>query len=125
MKQRIRNHSRSVQNALNGLFWAFYTQPNFQIHVFVGFSIMIASYLLNLSYVECAILALAIVIVIVCELINTALETFIDLLGSEWQGKSKVAKDVAAGMVLTAALGSVFVGLFIFVPRILNIISIN
>lgn len=121
MHRRIGHHTASLRNALNGIFWVFYTQPNFQIHVLVGFMVMIGAYALRIPYVECAVLALTVVFVLVCELINTALEVFVDLLGSEWRGSAKVAKDVSAGMVLVAALGAAVVGLFIFVPPIFRI----
>ncbi|MDQ3098485.1 MAG: diacylglycerol kinase family protein [bacterium] len=122
MHKRLKNHSLSVRNALNGIFWVLYTQPNFQLHVLAGFCIMIAAYLLSLSYVECAVLALTVVFVLVCELINTAIEAFVDLLSSEWQGQSKVIKDVSAGMVLVSAIGSVFIGAFIFIPHLLPLL---
>ncbi len=86
----------------------------------VGFFVMVAAYVFGISWVECAVLALTIVFVLVCELINTALEAFVDLLGSEWRGQAKVAKDVSAGMVLVSALGAIIVGSFIFLPPIVH-----
>ncbi len=83
---------------------------------------MIFAYIFRISYPECAILALTIVFVLVCELVNTAIEAFVDLLSSEWQGQAKIAKDVSAGMVLAGAIGSIFVGLFIFMPHIIPLL---
>ncbi len=122
MRRRFRHHTASIKNALNGIFWVFYTQPNFQLHVLAGFLILVAAYILAIPFGECAILILTVVFVLVCELINTALEAFVDLLSSEWQGQAKVAKDVSAGMVLVAAIGAVIVGLFIFVPHVVQLV---
>jgi diacylglycerol kinase len=124
MQRRFKNHSISVRNALNGIFWVLYTQPNFQLHIIAGFCIIVAAYILELSYIECAILTLTIVFVLVSELINTILEAFVDLLSSEWQGKSKVVKDVSAGMVLIAAMGAILVGFFIFMPHLLPLLTL-
>jgi diacylglycerol kinase len=123
MYKRMRGHSTALANALNGLFWVFRTQPNFQFHMLVGFIVICLAFALGLSGVEVAVLSITIVFVLVCEIMNTILEILIDLYSSEWKGQIKVAKDVSAGMVLVAALGSVIVGSSIFVPHFVRIIN--
>jgi diacylglycerol kinase len=54
--------------------------------------------------------------VIVSEMINTSLEAIVDLITKEHRVQAKIAKDVAAGMVLVGAAGSIVVGLIIFTP---------
>jgi diacylglycerol kinase len=123
MYTRIRHHSASLHNALNGLFWVFRTQPNFQFHIFVGSIVFFIGIILGLSAVELAVLSITVVIVLVCELINTAIELLLDVYTSEWKGQIKVAKDVSAGMVLMAALGSVVVGSCLFVPHFVRLFN--
>jgi diacylglycerol kinase (ATP) len=53
-------------------------------------------------------------------MINTSLEEMVNLITQEHRKEAKIAKDVAAGMVLIAAIGSVIVGIFIFAPYILK-----
>ena len=55
------------------------------------------------------------------ELINTAIETTVDLITKEKNEKAKIAKDVAAGAVLVSAIASAIIGVIIFVPKILLI----
>jgi diacylglycerol kinase len=60
-----------------------------------------------------------IVLVISAEMINTSIEEMTNLITSEHKREAKIAKDVAAGMVLVVSIGAVIVGLYIFTPYIL------
>ncbi len=64
-------------------------------------------------------LALLIVMVVAAEMVNTMVEALVDLVTVEYHPFAKVAKDVAAGVVLLTAIGAVVVGLFIFGPKAL------
>lgn len=66
------------------------------------------------------ILAITILLVILSEMINTSLEEMVNLITNEHKKEAKIAKDVAAGMVLAATVGSVIVGLLVFTPYILK-----
>ena len=52
--------------------------------------------------------------VIFAEMINTAIETVVDLFVDVYHPKAKIAKDVAAGAVVLAACNALIVGYFIF-----------
>ena len=58
---------------------------------------------------------------IALELVNTAVESVVDLVTTERKPLAKVAKDTAAGAVLVAAIMAAIVGLIIFVPRIVSL----
>ena len=70
---------------------------------------------------EMTILVIMILLVILSEMINTSIEEMVDLITSEHKREAKIAKDVAAGMVLIAAIGSVIVGFLIFTPYVLKL----
>jgi diacylglycerol kinase len=59
-----------------------------------------------------------ILVVIVTEMINTVIEEMVDLIVQEHRQQAKIAKDVAAGMVLISAVGSLIVGFLVFGPHI-------
>ncbi len=59
---------------------------------------------------------------IALELVNTAIESVVDLVTTERKPLAKVAKDTAAGAVLVAAIMAAIVGLIIFVPRIASLL---
>ena len=103
--------------------WAFKTQPNFRVHGFFSVLAITLGILLGITHVEMAIIIFTIVLGISGELLNTAVEAMTDLITTEWKTQAKVAKDVAAGMMLFIAFGSVAVGLFIFAPYLLKFFS--
>ncbi|OGV91110.1 hypothetical protein A3A66_01210 [Microgenomates group bacterium RIFCSPLOWO2_01_FULL_46_13] len=111
--------------AINGIRYAFSSQPNFIIHLAVVFLVVILGWFLKVSATDWVVLTLTMVIVLVAEMINTALEAMTDLISKEYRQEAKIAKDVAAGMVLTASLGAVVVGIVIFVPYIFEFLTGN
>lgn len=118
MKKILKQHHISFQNAFAGLWWAISTQPNFRIHLVLSAIAIFLSWFLGISPVEWTIIAFTIVLGLGSEMINTALEAMTDLITTEWRKEAKVAKDVAAGMMLTVAFGALVVGLLILAPKL-------
>jgi len=111
----------SFKFAVEGLIWAFKNQRNLRIHILVGTGVIFLGILLKISFIKMAILFLAIIFVIVCEIINTALELSLDFInGKKYHPSVKVVKDIVAGAVLFAALNAVVVGLIIFCPYLFD-----
>lgn len=118
MREILRKHHISFKNALAGMGWAFRTQPNFRVHfAFSVFALLLAWYF-HISRAETALIVFAIVLGLGAEMINTSLESMTDLITKEWRSEAKIAKDVAAGMMLLVATGAVIVALVIFAPYI-------
>lgn len=118
MRQLIRRHTISVRHALEGLIWAFKSQPNFQIHAVLSTITIAAGLYFRITRTEFLILIFTILLGMAGELINTALESITDLVTTEWRESAKRAKDVSAGMMLFIAFGAIIVAAIIFVPYI-------
>ncbi|MFD1435871.1 diacylglycerol kinase family protein [Kroppenstedtia eburnea] len=114
----------SFRYALEGLKYTLVTQQNMRIHFLAALGVLLFSLWLPLTKVEVLILFVCILLVIVAELINTAVEAVIDLVTRDFHPLAKVAKDVAAGAVLLSAGMAVVVGLSIFYPY-LDILSLQ
>lgn len=116
----LRKHHISFKNAFAGLFWAFRTQPNFRIHaLFTALSIIVGWYV-NLQPFEWVLLVFVIFWGFSAELMNTAIEATCDLITREWRKEAKIAKDVAAGMMLMVAFGAVITGLLLLGPKLIT-----
>jgi len=63
-----------------------------------------ASLWLGKTWIEIALLAGSVIILMVVELLNTAVETAIDRVGPEWHDLSKRAKDMGSAAVLLSLL---------------------
>jgi diacylglycerol kinase len=105
--------------AFAGLAYCFRTQRNFRIHISIAIVATVVGLLLGLTWVEWAVLAVTVALVLSAEVVNTMIEALVDLVTAEYHPLAKVAKDVAAGVVLLTAMGAVVVGLVIFGPRLL------
>ncbi len=79
--------------------------------------------MLGLSWAEWAIVAILIVVVLAAEMVNTMVEALVDLVTDQYHPLAKVAKDVAAGVVLLSAIGSAVVGVLIFLPKIIGLLG--
>ena len=107
---------RSFGFALAGIGFLLRTQRNARIHVVVGAAACGLGAWLHISRVEWAVIVFTIALVLILEGLNTAVEAAIDLASPEIHPLAKAAKDLAAGMVLIAAVASVAVGLLILGP---------
>ncbi len=115
--------NKSFFYAFSGIKTAFKNEPNLRIHLFIGFGAIILAIFLNFTLTEWILLVFTIYFVIVLELINTVLESVVDLVSPEIQPKAKIAKDVSAAVVLIAAGTAIIVGALLFVPKILSLLS--
>lgn len=115
---------QSFRYAFAGLAYTFRTQRNFRIHIALGLLASLAGILLGLSWVEWSVVVLLVVLVLAAEMVNTMVESLVDLVTTEFHPLAKVAKDVAAGIVLMTALGAIVVGLLIFGPKLLALFKV-
>ncbi len=112
----IRRLLRSFRYAFAGLFFLFRTQGNARIELFIGLGAFTVAWWVGISRAEWGVLVLTSCCVIILEGLNTAIEAAVDLASPDVHPLAKSAKDVAAGMVLVAAIASVAVGLIILGP---------
>ena len=64
-------------------------------------------------------LTFATMLVIITEMVNTAIEETVNLVTNKFHPVAKIAKDVAAGAVVLSALNAVIIAIFIFVNKII------
>lgn len=112
---------KSFAYAFNGVSYALKYNRNLRIHFIVALAVLMLSIFFKVTPYEMSILAIMVLLVILSEMINAAIEEMINLITQEHRKEAKIAKDVAAGMVLIAAVGSVIIGSIIFTPYILKL----
>lgn len=115
--------SKSFSFAFEGIKTAFKEEPNFKIHTALGVLALILAFFLGFSRVEWLILLFTISLVLILELINTALESMVNLVSPEIKPEAKIAKDVAASAVLISAILSILVGIVLFVPKLFSLLT--
>lgn len=108
--------TQSFHYAFAGLGYLFRTQRNARVHVAIGAVACAVGAWVRISRVEWAVIIFTIALVLILEGLNTAVEAAIDLASPDVHFLAKAAKDLAAGMVLIAAMASAGVGLLILGP---------
>ncbi len=105
---------KSFADAFRGLKTVWKEERNFRIDVLAALAVLFCIFYFNFSFIESALVILAVVIVLSAEIVNTALE---DLCDKVEPGQDKLIgkiKDIMAAYVLVSALGAAFIGALVF-----------
>jgi len=120
-KFKAKSFKEKIQNALHGIALALAAEKNLRIHFCMGFAVLIFGFLLDVGSQKFCILLLTTALVIVIEMVNSALEFTIDALyKNKYSNLVRFAKDISAGAVLFVSVIAVIIGLVIFVPELVD-----
>ncbi|MDZ8030256.1 diacylglycerol kinase family protein [Nostoc sp. DedSLP04] len=113
----------SFKYAWAGISYSFQTQRNFRIHVSVCALAIALSVFLHLQAVEIAVIGITSGLVLALELLNTAIESVVDLTVKQtYHDLAKIAKDCAAGAVLVSAFVAMLVAGTLLLPPLVRLI---
>ncbi len=115
---RRKNTLESFDCAFQGLMHALRTQRHMRWHVLIGGAVFFLAFWMRLTKIETLAVLAAVVVVLVAEMFNTAVEVTIDFVTDDFHPLAAAAKNVAAGAVLLAALNALVVGYVVFVPSL-------
>jgi diacylglycerol kinase (ATP) len=107
----------SFNYAIEGVIHVLRTQRNMRIHFAIAVAVLVIAVAVGVSRLELIALLLSITFVLVAEMINTAVEGTIDAATTSFDPMAKLAKDIAAGAVLIAAVNAVAVGYLVFAGK--------
>jgi len=111
----------SFYYAFQGIVYGFLSQRNFRVQLVLGALAVTIGIWLNLNLDKLAIIVFTVALVLILELVNTAIEAVVDLaIGREFHPLARIAKDCAAGAVLIAAIGSCLVAFLLLLPPLLT-----
>ena len=114
---------KSFGYAFQGIWECIRDERNIRIHRTMTTLVVIGGIILHISLLEWIICLILFGLVISLELVNTAVESTVDLVTEEKRPLAKKAKDTAAGAVLVSAIFAAIIGLIIFVPKIIDFFS--
>ena len=109
---------KSFIYAFRGLVKTWREEQNLQIHSMVALVVVIMGFAFGISIVEWLFLVIVISLVILMEIINSAIERVADILKPRIHDYVKEIKDIMAAAVLLASISAVIVGFIIFGSRI-------
>ena len=121
-KFKSQGFSNTFRNARKGFRIVLKSEINIRIHVIIAFFVLLAAYLFDFSAVEYCLVLFAIALVIVSEMLNTAIEFTLDsIFHNKYSRMVGMAKDISAGAVMFASFISVFIGLILFGKHLFNL----
>ena len=111
----------SVKNSWNGLKVAYKNEQSMYIHLVCTIILLSFSFFLKISMIQWLIIIAIIGLTLVVELLNTAIESTVDLVTKEFHPLAKVAKDTASAAEFVLSVTSAVIALMIFIPKIIEL----
>ena len=108
--------------AYRGIRWMLKHEPNMRFHLVATAGVLLAAAAFRIPVEQWAALVFAISLVLLGEILNTAIEAVLDIVQPEHHDLVEVVKDVSAGAVLVAALGATVIACIVFVPRFWDLV---
>ncbi len=115
---RLKRLVQSFNYAFRGLRKTFKEEQNIRLQSIVGFCVLIFAIFLGVNRVELSLIIFLVVLVLLMELANSAVERIADVLKPRINSYIKEIKDIMAAAVLLASIMSVVIGILIFWPHI-------
>lgn len=110
----------SFNAAIEGIIYVAKTQRNMRIHLMLAVVVLFISLFIRLDRWEIIVLSITIVLVLLAEMFNTAVEALVNLVTDTYHPAARLAKDVAAGAVFFASGNALIVAYLIFGKRYLG-----
>ncbi len=107
-------------HSLDGIKYALQTERSLKIEFVLAIIAVGLGIFLELSLTQFAVIFLTIGVVLLAELMNTAIEVMLDLYTQEYNKNIKLAKDVSSGAVLVTSIASVLVAVVLLLPKIVD-----
>lgn len=112
---------RSFRYALRGVHEVYRSELNFRIQVFAAALVVLFILAFSVRAKDAAVLLLMIALVLILELVNTALEHFVDLVKPRVHTYARSVKDIMAAAVFIASLFALAIGILIMWPYVVGI----
>ena len=114
-KFKSQGFSKTFKNARKGLRLVIKSEVNIRIHLIIALFVLISAYFLNFSAIEYCIALIAIGMVVIPEMLNTAIEFALDsIYHNRYSAMVGMAKDISAGAVMFGSFISLFIGTILF-----------
>lgn len=118
--ERLKNKNfiEAWKKAFCGIWYAIKTQRNIKVQLVIAVIVVVCCIYFRLTITHCMFLAFATMLVIIAEVMNTAIEEAVNLCTDKFHPIAKIAKDVAAGAVVLAALNAVIMAVFVWIDKV-------
>lgn len=120
-KRGVKRFISSIKNSLNGLIYAYLNEQSLTLHAFLTIFVLISGFYFHISKMQWAILVIVMSIIMITELLNTAIEAVVDLVTDKYHELAKIAKDCASAAAFIASILAIGLYLYVFLPKFIQI----
>ena len=121
--KKNKNVEQALKNATNGIMLAAKGEKSIHREFGITIVVLILAAIFKISKIELILVILAIALVIVTEMINTAIELCIDIYTDKFNMFAKKAKDIAAGAVVISIVFAGFIGTLVFYDKVMEVLD--
>ena len=121
--KKNKNVEQALKNATNGIMLAAKSEKSIHREFGITVVVLILAAIFKISKIELILVIFAIALVIVTEMINTAIELCIDIYTDKFNMYAKKAKDIAAGAVVISIVFAGFIGTFVFYDKVMEVLD--
>lgn len=122
-KYKAPGFAGTVRNSFKGIRLALKSERNIRIHFALALIVMVSGIVLKFTPAEFSLLLIAIAIVIIAEMVNSAIEFSLDaIFHNRYSKLVGMAKDIAAGAVMIATFISIAIGILLFGSKIVSLL---
>lgn len=119
-KYKIKGFGATYRHALKGVRLALKSEKNIRIHFAAALMVITGGIVLDFTPVEFCLALVAIALVIIAEMVNSAIEFSLDsIFHNRYSKLVGMAKDIAAGAVMIATFISIAIGILLFGSKII------
>lgn len=118
-----KTYFESQKHAIHGLISIIKNERNFRIQLVMAALVVVTGILLEISHTAWIAVGFLIALVLIAEAFNSVIEALSDTISKEYRVNIKYAKDVSAGCVLVSATASAILGLIIFIPYLIPVVT--
>lgn len=120
-KKGIQRTLNTFKNSWDGYVYAYTNEQSLIIHAFLAFLAILSGFYFHASRTQWAVIVIVMTIIVIAELLNTAIEAVVDLVTEEYHPLAKIAKDCASASVFTASLLATGLYIYVFLPQIIGL----
>ena len=111
----------SFKNSFNGLKYAYVYEQSLLLHAILTVIVLVSGFYFHISKMQWAVLVIVVSLIMITELINTAIEAVVDLVTDEYHELAKIAKDCGSAATFVASVLAVGLYAYVFVPQIIKL----
>ena len=120
-KRGIKRTLNTFKNSWDGYVYAYTNEQSLTIHSILALLAIASGFYFHASRTQWTAIVLVMTIIVIAELLNTAIEAVVDLVTEEYHPLAKIAKDCASAAVFTASLLAAGLYIYVFLPQIIGL----